>query len=156
MISIFYALLGEWSIQRAIHSFQGDFLGTFSGKALYKAISPQLLHYREEGMFYREQSRLCTFKDYYFLYNEGIKIYFDLELTRLFYAMEFQSQDAYPFQAGGMHYCGEDTYQMHYIFNSKEEHTITVSVNGPRKNYVITSNSFLDFKGRRSLVNTKV
>ncbi len=137
---IFQSLIGEWSIQRTIHSFQGNLLGTFTGKALYKESSPFLLHYHEEGCLHSEQCESCAFKDYYFLYNKGIEIYFDPKLTRLFHVMEFEVGDGYPYQVKGIHYCGEDVYSMSYVFISKKEYEVMVFVKGPRKNYRISSN----------------
>ncbi len=136
---IFQSLIGGWSIQRTIRSSEGTLLGTFTGKALYKEISPHLLHYREEGLLHSEQCKSCAFREYYFLYDEDIKIYFDLKLTRLFHKMECEISDTYPFYASGVHHCGEDVYNMSYVFISQKEYTTTVSVKGPRKNYLITS-----------------
>lgn len=139
LAGIFQSLIGEWSLQRTIHSFQGNLLGTFTGKALYKESSPLLLHYREEGCLQSRQCESCAFKDYYFLYNQGIEIYFDPKLTRLFHSMEFEASNGYPYQARGIHYCVEDVYTMSYIFTSLKEYRAIVSVKGPRKNYIITS-----------------
>ena len=136
---IFQSLLGKWSLHRTIYSFQGDLLGTFTGKALYKEASPHLLHYREEGLLHSDQCESCAFKDYYFLYKEGIEVYFDFKLSRPFHKMEFKEENTYPFHAKGLHHCGEDIYSMEYLFTSKDEYVTTVSVKGPRKNYIITS-----------------
>ncbi|MES2198600.1 MAG: DUF6314 family protein [Chlamydiota bacterium] len=139
ILSIFDSLPGTWSIQRTIYSFQNELLGTFTGKALYKESSTHLLHYREEGLLHRDGCESCAFKDYYYSYKEGIEIYFDFKLTRLFHKMEFELGDNFPFQARGVHHCGEDLYDMSYTFISKEEYRTTVSVKGPRKNYIINS-----------------
>ncbi|MBS0627069.1 MAG: hypothetical protein JSS09_02535 [Verrucomicrobia bacterium] len=136
---IFQSLIGGWSIERNIHSFEGNLLGTFVGKALYKEISPHLLHYREEGLLHSEQCKSCAFKEYYFVYDGEIKIYFDLKLARLFHKMEYEVSDTYPFYAKGVHYCGNDVYDMSYVFTSKQEYTTTISVKGPRKSYLIQS-----------------
>lgn len=141
--SIFHSLRGEWSIERTIYSFQGDFLGSFIGKALYKEIAPNLLHYREEGVLRREECESCAFKDYYYFYDKGISIFFDRDLTRLFYEMQFESERSYPVCGKGIHHCKEDVYTMSYTFFSEKEYSTKVSVMGPRKNYDI--NSVLNF-----------
>lgn len=140
------SLLGEWSLQRTIYSFGGDLLGTFAGRALYKEMSPHLLHYREEGVLNNQQCESCAFKDYYFLYKEGVEVYFDLKLSRFFHKMEFNEGNTYPFYAKGIHHCGEDIYSIEYAFISEDEYKTAVSVKGPRKNYIITSGLRRKFK----------
>src|SRR5690349_4576214 len=86
---LFHSLKGEWTLERGIYSFEGEALGSFSGKASYKEISPSLLHYREEGLLRSLGCESCAFREYYFHYNKDLSIYFDARLERLFYALEF-------------------------------------------------------------------
>lgn len=137
---LFSSLEGSWVLERTIVSFEGTVLGTYLGKATYKPTSnPNLLHYREEGQLKMQDSTSCAFKDYYFLYKDGIELYFDSNLTQFFYKMEFLELERGILQSKGIHYCGKDVYKATFTFNSSSVYMSEFIVEGPRKNYIIKS-----------------
>jgi hypothetical protein len=129
---IFCSLEGSWKLSRTITN-QGSVEGMASFRK--KADYPDVLLYKEEGVFIPSNGKPLNFsQEYEYHYSkEKISVFFARERDRLLFALEFVEHN----KAFGAHQCGYDTYRATYQFRLPEAFELTCVVEGPNKDYQI-------------------
>lgn len=132
--SYFACLEGYWTFQRTVSN------GTkVIGKALFQKKEANTLHYKEEGILTTaELAQLNCYKEYvYSLENEVINVFFQEKPLRFFHSLNFSDLNLE--NASGEHLCRLDHYKAFYFFQNKTRFIVQYTVNGPSKNYSITT-----------------
>ena len=130
---IFNSLEGRWHFHRTISNF-----GTVEGEATFKrsATEKNLLHYREDGEWISKNGLNKVHREYLYQYqNEKISAYFAEQKDRLLHTLEFQKNGL----ATAKHLCACDLYAATYQFHNPDEFELTYRVEGPKKNYTMTT-----------------
>jgi hypothetical protein len=127
--SIFRSLEGQWQLTRTISN-----KGSMTGTALFTKTTPQLLHYREEGVLTLANgtSHNASQKYIYRLLDNKISVFVAETPERLLHDLEFDAD-----VATGKHLCLLDCYNATYKFLNEHSFTLTYKVNGPQKDYTI-------------------
>ena len=124
--------LGTWAISREIDDFKAGATAQFTGKAVIAEASCNW-DYSEEGQLslaggYKMQAN----RSYIWSPREGgFDVFF--EDGRFFHHIPLLPK------AEASHWCDPDQYEVSYDFSLWPEWRSTWRVNGPRKNYVMTS-----------------
>lgn len=134
MTLLFSNLEGSWKFHRIILNE-----GEVNGIAHFKKMDPFSLHYREEGELVLKNQTYNVYRDYLYKFqDQTFSIFFYENPPRLFHTLEFTSANA----AKGSHLCGKDTYDVFYEFENPNSFKITYSIQGPKKNQLITTAFF--------------
>ena len=137
---LFNSLKGTWKISRTVN---GN--GMMHGSAQFIQIQPDVLFYRESGIFTRENN-LQTFnvyREYLYCYRDNTIYVFFAEgdqLGALLHKLHFvtNENDTNSIKAVARHICKNDCYSAEYLFSIDKIH-LQYQVDGPGKNYIITT-----------------
>jgi len=129
---IFESFCGTWCFWRDIPG-QGRI---DDGVAVFRFISPGLLHYREDGIFRLENGHISqSYREYlYALENEKIVLRF--KDGTFFHGLNFFLTREGISAASGEHPCGADHYAALFQFHGTARFDMRYTVKGPRKDYI--------------------
>ncbi|HVV68826.1 MAG TPA: DUF6314 family protein [Gammaproteobacteria bacterium] len=139
-LKIFTQLAGNWHFHRTLST-----AGSVTGNAHFELVAPNILHYKEHGVFTTDtQKTYQVSREYGYCYDatqDKVAVYFLCanQLDYLFHELNFTSEKDDLLTATGIHVCREDRYSALYEFVHANEFNITYHVMGPRKNYVSTT-----------------
>ena len=143
--SIFHSLEGKWDFSGTSAGL-GSTAGITTGTATFQRVNSDInfLHYREEGEFTNAANGIINkaYRDYrYRLQGDSIAVFFAEEPTRLLHTLEFDNTSflSPPIIATDKHPCACDTYDATYQFILPKTFTLTYSVKGLKKDYIIHS-----------------
>jgi hypothetical protein len=120
---LFSNLEGLWHFKRLVSNY-----GTLEGTALFKKISPNTLHYREEG----HSSHGTFFQEYLYEYASEISVYF-MDKS-LLHRLQFKHKLT---MARAEHLCKCDHYSAEYEFLNEQQWRLNYLVRGPKKDFSI-------------------
>lgn len=139
--NIFHSLEGQWNLYRTIKG-----IGSVMGIAKFQknCTDNTLLHYREDGIFTNQVEGTSNkiYRDYLYCFqNDEISVFYAEKSKGLLHTLEFNSTSFSlpPITATAKHLCGCDAYNATYEFNLPDEFSMTYAVNGPKKDYIISS-----------------
>lgn len=137
---VFRYFEGEWEVQRA---FEGSYGGGFSGQASFRAKPgvPLSYDYSEQGELYDASGKRFDSRQVYRyrLVNGKIEV-LKQEGTGwdLMHQLDFTMEEGVA-TAAHVHLCGQDHYATGYQIDFGGAWTISYAVNGPKKDYSITT-----------------
>lgn len=140
--NVFRFLEGDWAVQR---TFEGSYLGTFSGKASFTPNSGEefTYQYSEEGELIDGEGNLFNAKQsYLYRLEEGILQVLKLEESEwiVMHDLDFKQEvDAVVASATHTHLCGQDYYVAEYRIDLSGNCEVAYTVTGPKKDYRIHS-----------------
>lgn len=121
-------LHGEWTITRTVG--QG---GVMKGSAAFVETAPDTLAYSETGQNHLPDGTVLDFYQSYVYRNDNDGMHADFTDGRPFHTLEFENEK----RAKARHLCGNDLYEGTYAFHDEDHFTLTWSVKGPKKDFVI-------------------
>ena len=132
---IFDSWVGEWKISRRLGEY-----GTIEGVAKFSHDVGEQVLYREDLLLtYFSIISKPVYREYTYFYNNGEiekKFHDQTNLNQKFYALIF---DDLHLTATGKYICNQDAYLAYYNFFSKNQFSLSYKVEGPNKQYIITS-----------------
>ena len=142
MIQLFEELSGIWELQRHL----GE-QGHMKGVASFQPCGEGVLHYQEKGKAtFKHSQTFSSYREYAYVYNQGtIAVHFwdqkHKQPARLLHTLQFHSSkvDSQELVGTGTHGCADDLYHAHYLFMNPQQFRLTYQVQGPRKDYTLTS-----------------
>lgn len=141
-LQLFESLRGTWKLQRHL-----GVQGHMQGIAHFQPCGEGTLHYQETGKVIMNHGKVfAAHREYAYVYDQHtIAVYFwnvaQQRPDRLLHKLQFHTiQIANPLLvATGTHKCVNDIYQAHYLFVDPQQFRLAYRVQGPRKDYMLTS-----------------
>lgn len=117
------------------------------GVASFQPCGEGVLHYQEQGkVIFENKQAFSSYREYAYVYDQGaIAVHFwdqkYKQPSRLLHTLQFHSSKlgSQALVATGTHGCADDLYHAHYLFINPQQFRLTYQVQGPRKDYVLTS-----------------
>lgn len=142
VLQLFEGLEGIWKLQRHLGA-----QGHMQGVAHFQPCGEGVLHYQEQGTATLGNGKaLLARRAYAYVYDQGtIAVHFwDQKYKRpagLLHPLQFHSCElsSQAVVATGMHKCAADVYKARYLFTNPQQFRLTYRVQGPHKNYTLTS-----------------
>jgi hypothetical protein len=128
-------LRGKWTVSRVIPG-----QARLEGTARFETRDDDTIAYVETGtMRLKSGGEFEANRGYVFEETAaGFRVYFDEEPLRLFHEVSFEPQGN-SLKADCLHRCGADLYRSRYKLLSGGRMCITHKVNGPRKDYIMST-----------------
>lgn len=131
----FDSLSGNWQFERNVAPKNAK----AQGQASYNKITNDSLYYLELGILNIDDKKIDFKKEYYLLLNNNkIEIYKTKNRQDFFHKIDLIKSNK-RWSSFDIHKCQDDIYKIKYIVNSKNNFTIIYDVNGPSKNYILTT-----------------
>ncbi len=130
---IFEQLPGSWTQTRNI--VPG---GRYEGTAIFTRTDQDTLYYTECGIVTLDTGHIIDKAQRSYIFKcvgDQISVLFDEKTPRLFHELTLDDAG----KATAIHECSDDIYNSSYHFIEPGRFTITHTVTGPRKNYVMTT-----------------
>lgn len=141
VLALFESLEGTWKLQREL----GE-QGNMQGIACFQPCGEGVLHYQEQGKATFNSNSFSSCREYAYVCKQGaIAVHFWDQKHRqpagLLHKLHFHDAKAgiQALMAAGTHECANDLYKAHYLFINPQQFQLTYQVQGPRKDYTLTS-----------------
>lgn len=151
-VSLLRYFKGNWSFIREIRKFDNNLYATAQGNVEFVLFENNKLYYKEKGQLVLEnnKTKLSFFRSYlYEFIHNGFKVYYadGPSSGSLYQEYKYDTQKLIllPVEA---HLCGLDCYKSFYSLLKSEQFSIDTVVQGPKKDYTISTifsiNSVID------------
>lgn len=140
---VFESLKGQWNVKRVI-----DGQASSLGQARFELITENELHYHENGtLILSDGKQFPASQSYIYRLDENtLHVYFAEAPVRVFHKIDLGTNPSGILEGSGLHICGEDCYQIRYLFFGSESFEIQYEIQGPSKDYTIVCSYSRDSK----------